>query len=148
MPALLPITHLCTCFLETIVMRPVASVWPIEQPHKQYNVLCIPVCALCHFDELFTDKNICSFKGPQSSPPWFSSLNSLIMSSIRRIVIAASVANYRRPQRQKNFRTVLMWSCPNWITWVSENLDVCCNTNQGVLSAHRHLRSFPEVLDS
>jgi hypothetical protein len=56
----------------------------------------------------------------QSSPSWFSSLKSLIMSSIRRIVIAASVANYRRPQKPKRevstglqqrlpSRNILMW---------------------------------------
>jgi hypothetical protein len=45
----------------------------------------------------------------QSSPPWFSSLKSLIMSSIRRIVIAASVANCRRPSKP-DFSTVLQSS--------------------------------------
>jgi hypothetical protein len=41
----------------------------------------------------------------------------LIMSSIRRIVIAASVANCRRPSKP-DFSTVLQSSWPSWMTWM------------------------------
>jgi hypothetical protein len=112
--ALLPITHLLNFVFGNncpfLLMESITSV-PIDDPLKGHtNRITGSMFHRAHLDNcdvLYT--NMINPWLAQSSPPWFSSLKSLIMSSIRRIVIAASVANCRRPSKP-DFSTVLQSS--------------------------------------